>query len=213
MTRTVTAFHSGPEGAKGNARDMRVRWALEEAALDYETRTIDFASHAQARSEGQPFGQIPNYRDGEIDMFESGAIVLQIAEGCETLLPTDPAARARALSWLFAALNTVEPTTWNLLMLHVIKPDWSDAARPSMTEAAIARLRTVSEALGDKNWLEGRFTVGDLMMVSVVRHVALIGIVDAFPNLMAYVKRGEARPAFQRALAANHADFREPQPA
>ena len=192
MTRTVTAFHSGPEGAKGNARDMRVRWALEEAGLDYETRTIDFASHAQARSEGQPFGQIPNYRDGAIDMFESGAIVLQIADGCEALLPADPAARARALSWLFAALNTVEPTTWNLLMLHVIKPDWSDAARPSMNEAALGRLRTVSEALGDKDWLEGRFTVGDLMMVSVVRHVALIGIVDAFPNLMAYVKRGVA---------------------
>ncbi len=210
MTRIVTAFHSGPEGAKGNARDMRVRWALEEAGLPYETHTIDFASHEQARAEGQPFGQIPTYRDGTVDMFESGAIVLHIAEDCEALLPVDPRARARAMSWLFAALNTVEPATWSLLMLHFLKPDWADAARPSMIEAAQDRLKTVSEALGDKDWLEGRFTVGDLMMVSVIRHIRGSGVVDAFPNLLAFVKRGEARPAFQRALAANRADFDAP---
>lgn len=215
MTRIVTAFHSGPEGAKGNARDMRARWALEEAGLAYESHGIDFASHQQARAEGQPFGQIPTFSDSGtgVDMFESGAIVLHIAERCETLLPAEPPARARAQSWLFAALNTVEPTTWNLLMLHVTKPEWADAARPSMEAAAHTRLRTVSEALGDRDWLEGRFTVGDLMMVSVLRHARLIGAIDPFPNLLAFIDRGTARPAFQRALAANLADFQSPRPA
>ena len=188
---------------------MRIRWALEEAGLPYQTRTIDFADRDQGRATGQPFGQIPFYTDGEVKMFESGAIVLEIAEDCEALLPAARPARARAKSWLFAALNTVETVTWAVVMNKVLKPTWAEGAQPDLLERAHDRLKPVSEALGDKDWLEGRFTVGDLMMVSVFRHAALAGLLDPYPNLRAYLARGEARPAFQRALAANDADFRD----
>lgn len=209
MTRIVTAFHSGPQAAHGMARDMRIRWALEEAGLPYETRTIDFASRDQGRATGQPFGQIPFYTDGDVAMFESGAIVLEIAEASEALLPRDRPARALAKSWLFAALNTVEPVTWPVVMNRVLKPDWAEAAEADLVARAHDKLKPVADALGDQDWLEGRFTVGDLMMVSVFRHAALAGLLEPYPNLLAFTARGEARPAFQRALAANDADFRD----
>jgi glutathione S-transferase len=215
----ITALRSVPEGAKGLVRDIRVRWALEEAGLPYTVRKLamrmdlreDRSAEYLAES---PFGQVPAYREGDVAMFESGAIVLHIGERSEALLPRDSQGRARATSWVLAALNNIEPTTWNYAMLGFFYrgEDWAEQARPPFEETAHKRLEPVAAYLGDKDWLEGRFTAGDLMMVSVLKVAARVGLLADYPTLAAYQARGEARPAYRRALAAHLADF-EDEPA
>ncbi|MBO0749596.1 MAG: glutathione S-transferase family protein [Porphyrobacter sp.] len=219
MTIEITTLKSVPAPAKGLVRDIRVRWALEEAGLPYSVRPLDMRTDLRAHRPAEylaqnPFGQIPVYRDDEVTMFETGAIVLHIGESSEALLPRDPQGRARATSWLLAALNTIEPATWNYAMLRVFYggQDWAEQARPIFEETARRRLEPVAAYLGDKDWLEGDFTAGDLMMVSVLKVAGRSGLLDAYPTLAAYQARGEARPAYQRALAAQLADF-EDQPA
>lgn len=206
----VSVLGAVPDVAKGLVRDLRVRWALEEAGTPYSVRKFEFLGERSADYLAeQPFGQVPSYRDDEVSLFESGAIVLHIAEGCEALLPRDPQARARATSWLFAALTSVEPHVWALQLLNIFFADrpWKEDARPVIEENVRKRLRRVAEHLGDKEWLEGSFSAGDLMMVCVLRVLRRTNLVAEHANLAAYVARGEARPAFQRALAAQLADF------
>ena len=219
MTIEITALKSVPEGAKGLVRDIRVRWALEEAGLPYTVRKL--AMRTDPRQERpsaylaeSPFGQVPAYRDGEVAMFESGAIVLHIGERSEALLPRDRNGRARAASWAISALNNVEPVIWDHAMLGFFYggQDWSEQARPIFEENARKRLEPVAAYLGDKDWLEGRFTAGDLLMVCVLKIARRTGLLADYPTLDAYQARGEARPAYQRALAAQLADF-EDQPA
>jgi glutathione S-transferase len=210
----ITALRSVPELAKGLVRDIRVRWALEEAALPYTVRKFDMRMDLRQERPADylaesPFGQVPAYRDGEVAMFESGAIVLHIGESSEALLPRDPQARARATAWLITALNNIEPAIWNCAMLGFFYrgQEWTEQARPLFEEHARKRLEPVAAYLGDKHWLEGEFTAGDLMMVCVLQVAARNGLLDGFPTLAAYLARGEARPAYQRALAAQLADF------
>jgi glutathione S-transferase len=216
MSRIVTALHDGPEGAKGQVRDLRVRWALEEAGLTYQTRTFGFGEPRKGSDlADQPFGQVPAYAEGELRIFESGAILLHIAGQSEALLPRDPAQAARATSWLFAALNSVEPVTWQMvIMTKYVWGDrpWAADARAAALDFAQGRLRSVANWLGDRPWLEDRFTVGDLAMVSVLRSLPA-DYLAPHPELQAYVARGLARPAFQRALTAHLADFRHPEAA
>jgi len=205
MTITITAFERSPDGGKGLARDTRIRWALEEAAEPYEVRLVSFrALKEPAHLALHPFGKIPTYEEGELAMFESGAIVLYIAERHVGLLPKDAAARARAITWIFAALSTVEPPILefaNAKLLEADKP-WSQQRLPLVADRVRERLRQLSVHLGDAEWLDGAFSAGDLMMVSVLLRLRASGILDEFPNLAAYVARGEARPAYQRAFAA-----------
>jgi glutathione S-transferase len=219
MTIEITALKRVPETAKGLVRDIRVRWALEEAGLPYTVRKLDMRMDLRQDRPADylaesPFGQVPAYRDGDVAMFESGAIVLHIGEISEALLPRDPQGRARATSWVLAALNNVEPATWNHAMLRVFYggQDWAEQAKPIFEEAARKRLEPVAAYLGDKDWLEGEFTAGDLMMICVLKIAGRTGLLDDFPTLAAYQARGEARPAYRRALAAQLADF-EDQPA
>jgi glutathione S-transferase len=201
-----------PEGGRGLVRDLRVRWALEEAEIPYSVRKLEFlAPRSPEYLAEHPFGQVPVYRDGEVSLFESGAIVLHIAEKSEALLPRDAQERARAISWIFAALSSVELSTWPYATLGVFfaGQDWVQEAKPGFEANARSRLERVAAYLGDKEWLEDRFTAGDLMMVTVLRVVARTGILGEFPTLAAYQARGEARPAFKRALAAQLADFED----
>lgn len=209
MTVTITAFARSPDGGRGLARDTRVRWALEEAGVPYEARLLSFAEMKQpAHLARQPFGQIPTYEEGELVLFETGAIVLHIAERHGGLLPDGAAARARGIAWIFAALNTVEPPIMEFSMARLFESDqpWAEARLPFVRERVRARLRQLPERLAEE-WLEDGFTAGDLMMVSVLQRARPSGILDEFPPLAAYVARAEARPAYQRAFAAQRAVF------
>ena len=208
----ISAFNWVPDFARGQVRDLRVRWALEEAGIPYSVRLLDaMAARPADYFAEQPFGQVPAYRDETVSLFESGAIVLHVGESCETLLPRDPAGRARAVAWAFAALNSIEPTIMQLAAIDLFDPNaaWARERRPQVVEMIGARLDRLAEALGDKDWLEGRFTAGDLLMVSVLRILDHTDLVAGRPALAAYKERGTARPAFRRALAAQLADFRD----
>jgi len=210
MTITITAFESSPDGGRGLARDMPVRWALEEAGLPYEVRLVSFEAMKQpAHRALQPFGQIPTYEEDGLSLFESGAIVLHIALNHGTLLPEEPKARARATAWMFAALSTVEPPIVELEIATYFEADksWNGERTPMIEQRIRARLDDLSAALGEPEWLAGGFTAADLLMVSVLRRLGGSGVLDAYPSLCAYVARGEARPAYERAFAAQLAVF------
>jgi glutathione S-transferase len=205
MSPTITAFERSPDRGRGLARDMRVRWALEEVGQPYEVRLLSFSEMKEpAHLALHPFGQIPTYEEGDLALFESGAIVLHIAERHAGLLPADANARARAISWMFAALNTVEPPLVERGMATLLERDkpWYEQRQPLLDERARKVLGELSRRLGDAQWLDGAFSAGDLMMASVLLRVRASGLLDEFANLAAYVARGEARPAYKRAFAA-----------
>jgi glutathione S-transferase len=211
MTPTITAFESSPDRGRGLARDMRVRWALEEVGQPYNVRLVSFAQMKEpAHLALHPFGQIPTYEEGDLALFESGAIVLHIAQTHAGLLPDDAKARARAITWMFAALNTVEPPLVEREVVSLFERDkvWYEERRRFVEERARKPLGELSRRLGDAEWLDGAFSAGDLLMVGVLFRTRSSGLLDAFPNLSAYVARGEARPAFQRAFAAQLAVFK-----
>jgi glutathione S-transferase len=213
MTPTITAFKWVPPFARGFVRDVRARWAFEEAGQAY---AVDLVDGAYVKSEAhryfQPFGQIPTYRDDKTEIFESGAIVLHICETAGALVPADPAARIRATQWLIAALNSVEPWVMQLAVVDVFEADhdWSKSRRPKVIDDLHARLRDLADALRDKETLDGGdFTYGDLIMVSVLGGLRGTGVLDEHPNLAAYVARGEARPAHVKAMADHLATFED----
>ena len=215
MTITITAFERSPDGGKGLARDTRVRWALEEVGQPYEVRLVSFrAMKEPAHLALHPFGQIPTYEEGYLALFETGAIVFHIAERHAGLLPDDANARARAITWMFAALNSVEPPILELANARLLESDkpWSKQRMPLVEDRVRGRLNQLSVRLGDAEWLEGAFNAGDLLMVAVLFRSKGSGILDEYPNLSAYVARGEARPAFKRAFAAQLAVFTGSQP-
>lgn len=208
MTITITAFERSPDGGKGLARDTRVRWALEEVGRAYEVRLVSFAAMKEpAHLALHPFGQIPTYEEGDLSLFETGAIVLHIAERNAGLLPADPDARARAVTWMFAAVNSVEPPILELANARLLEADmhWGEARMPIVKDRVRERLKQLSARLGIADWLDAGFTAGDLMMVSVLLRLRSSGVLDEFPNLAAYVARGEARPAYKRAFEAQRA--------
>ena len=209
----ISALNWVPVFAQGHVRDLRPRWALEEAGIPYAVRKLDVMAERPADYyEEQPFGQVPSYHDDTVSLFESGAIVLHIGRDCETLLPRDLAARARATTWLIAALNTVEPFLMQLATIDVFAAgeEWARLRRPGVIEMIDKRLARLSVALGEKPYLDGeRFTAGDLMMTTVLRSIDGKGLLDRYSNLVAYKARCQARPAFQAALAAQIADFEE----
>ncbi len=210
MTPTITAFEKSPDRGRGLARDMRVRWAFEEVGQAYDVRLVSFEAMKQpAHLALQPFGQIPSYEAGDLVLFESGAIVFHIAERHPGLLPEDPSARARAISWMFAALNTVEPPIIDRTSVILLERDESwYTRRLEAVEAGIrVRLGELSARLGDADWLDGDFSAGDLLMVSVLLRLGGSTMLEGYPKLAAYVGRGEARPAYQRAFAAQLAVF------
>jgi glutathione S-transferase len=209
----ITAFRWVPEFAQGVVRDLRARWALEEAGLDYRVRLMDQQRPPEYLLE-QPFDQVPCFNDGQVKIFESGAIVQYIGEKTEELLPRNPQDKYRAIQWTYAALNSVEGALINLLLIDVFftNEEWAKLRRPGAADFAKLKLKRVSEWLGDKEWLEGRFTIGDLIMVTTLRFLRHTDLVAQFPNLDAFLKRGEARPAFQRALEDQLATFREHEP-
>ena len=208
MTITITAFERSPDGGKGLARDTRVRWALEEVGQPYEVRLVSFrAMKEPAHLALHPFGQIPTYEEGDLVLFESGAIVFHIAERHVGLLPRDENARARAITWMFAALSSVEPPILELVTAKILESDqpWSKERLPLVQDRIRNRLQLLSNRLGDAEWLDGGFSAGDLMMVSVLLRLRPSGILNEFPSLSAYVARGEARPAYRRAFDAQAA--------
>ncbi|HUN53499.1 MAG TPA: glutathione S-transferase family protein [Candidatus Sulfotelmatobacter sp.] len=210
MTITITAFERSPDGGKGLARDTRVRWALEEAGRPYAVRPVSFRAMKQpAHRALHPFGQIPTYEEGDLVLFETGAIVLHIAERHAGLLPQDADARARAIAWMFAALNTVEPPILERETARLLEGDkaWHAARLPLVEDRVRDRLGQLAARLGDADWLDGGFSAGDLMMVSVLLRLQSSGMLDDYPNLAAYVARGEARPAYRRAFAAQLAAY------
>jgi len=210
MTITITAFERSPDGGRGLARDMPVRWALEEVGLPYEVRLVSFTALKEpAHRALQPFGQIPSYEEGDLVLFESGAIVLHIAQNNAGLLPADVVARARAITWVFAALNTLEPPIFERSLAKVLEggEPWYEQRQRILDERTRKRLGELSSWLGDDEWLDGAFSAGDLMMVSVLRRLHGSDLLEAFSNVAAYVARGEARPAFQRAFEAQRAVF------
>jgi glutathione S-transferase len=214
MTITITAFERSPDGGKGLARDTRVRWALEEAGQPYEVRLVSFAAMKQPPHLAlHPFGQIPTFEEGDFALFETGAIVLHIAESCAGLLPQGAEARARAITWMFAALNTVEPPILDLVTARILEADkpWSKERLPLVQDRIRARLQQLSARLGTADWLDGSFSAGDLLMVSVLLRLRPSGMLAEFPTLDAYVARSEARPAYQRAFAAQLAVFNAKQ--
>lgn len=205
MTIIITAFERSPDNGQGLARDTRVRWALEEAGLPYEVRLVSFkAMKEPAHLAIHPFGQIPTYEEGELALFETGAIIFHIASHHAGLLPADAHARARAVTWMFAALNTVEPPILELMTARIFEGDkpWAKE-RVALVEARVReRMGPLSARLGDADWLDGAFSAGDLMMVSVLLRLRASSILSEYANLAAYVARGEARPAYKRAFAA-----------
>jgi glutathione S-transferase len=210
MTPTITAFEQSPDRGKGLARDMRVRWALEEVGQQYEVRLVSFSAMKEpAHRSLHPFGQIPTYEEGDLALFESGAIVFHIAQRHAGLLPTDANARARAITWIFAALNTVEPPILDLQTAKFLEGDkpWSEQRLPLVKGRIRDRLGELSRRLGEADWLDGAFSAGDLMMVGVLLRLKASGMLGEYPNLSAYVARGETRPAFKRAFAAQLAVF------
>jgi glutathione S-transferase len=205
MTITITAFERSPDGGEGLARDTRVRWALEEVGQPYQVRLVSFrAMKEPAHQALHPFGQIPTYEEGDLALFETGAIVLHIAERHAGLLPNDASARARAISWMFAALNTVEPPILELTTAKILEADrpWSKERLPLVQDRIRERLDQLCIRLGDADWLDGAFSAGDLMMASVLLRVKPAGMLDECPNLAAYLARTQARPAYKRAFAA-----------
>jgi glutathione S-transferase len=205
MTITITAFERSPDGGKGLARDTRVRWALEEVRQPYEVRLVSFrALKEPAHLALHPFGQIPTYEEGDLSLFETGAIVLHVAERHAGLLPVDVNARARAIAWMFAALNSVEPPILELVTARIFEGDkpWTAQRLPLVQERIRSRFDQLSRRLGDADWLDGGFSAGDLLMVSVLLRSRGSGLLDEHPNLAAYVARGEARPAYKRAFDA-----------
>jgi glutathione S-transferase len=195
-------------------KDMRIRWALEEAGLDYRVRLLDGERPSEYRRE-QPFDQVPCYNDGKVQIFESGAILQYIGEQSETLLPRDPLGKFRAIQWMFSAVSSIEPFVQFRALLGgpFSALEWADAAKPTFDHYARLRLAQLADRVGENEWLEGdRFTIGDLMMVTVIRIADRSGQLGDFPNLTAYVRRGEARPAFQQALDDQLTVFRENQP-
>jgi len=210
MTPTITAFKASPDEGRGLARDMPVRWALEEVGQPYRVQLVSFEEMKQpAHLARQPFGQIPTYQEGDVALFESGAIVLHIAERRPSLLPEAADARARAISWLFAALSTVEPPIVECEQTEYAEADrsWYRERLPIMQGRIQGRLDQLSARLGDAEWLDGAFSVGDLMMITVLRRLEGMDIPEDYPNLAAYVARGEARPAYKRAFDAQFAVF------
>jgi glutathione S-transferase len=208
MIPIITAFERSPDGGKGQARDMRVRWALEEVGQPYDVRLVSFREMKEPRHRArQPFGQIPTYEEGDLVLFESGAIVLHIAERHAGLLPGDANARARAIAWMFAAVSTVEPPIVEREQFPYQERDkpWYRERLPLLEDRIRVRLDELSSALGDGEWLDGSFSAGDLMMVMVLRRLYGMGILEEYPGLSAYVARGEARPAFKRAYEAQKA--------
>ncbi|KAA0594986.1 glutathione S-transferase [Azospirillum lipoferum] len=210
MTVTITVFERSPDGGRGLARDTRVRWALEEVGQPYEARLVSFAAMKEpAHLALHPFGQIPTFEDGDFALFETGAIVFHIAERHAGLLPGDAQARARAIMWMFAALNTVEPPILDLVTTKVLESDqpWSKERLPLVEGRIRVRLQQLSDRLGDAEWLDGAFSAGDLLMVSVLLRLKASGLLGEHANLSAYVARGEARPAYKRAFDAQLAVF------
>ncbi|MBY5364151.1 glutathione S-transferase family protein [Rhizobium leguminosarum] len=210
MTITITAFERSPDRGRGLARDMRVRWALEEVGQPYEVRLVSFKEMKEpAHLALQPFGQIPTYEEGDLALFESGAIVFHIGERHAGLLPDDTNARARALTWMFAALNTVETPIFDRALVMILERDkpWYDQRLSALEDSIRKRLIGLSRRLGDADWLDGAFSAGDLLMVTVLLRLKGSALLEEYPNLSAYVARGEARPAYKRAFAAQLAVF------
>ncbi|RWE01784.1 glutathione S-transferase family protein [Mesorhizobium sp.] len=205
MTPTIPAFERSPDRGRGQARDMRVRWALEEVGQPYDVRLVSFEEMKQpAHLALQPFGQIPTCEEGGLILFETGAIVLHIAEHHAGLLPDDANARGRAINWMFCALNTVEPPVLDLQIAKFAERNesWHERRLPMVHDRIRGRLGELSVRLGDADWLDGDFSAGDVLMVTVLRRLNMSGLLDEFPNLAAYVARGEARAAFKRAFDA-----------
>ena len=210
VTPVITAFERSPDRGRGLARDMRVRWALEEVGQAYEVRLVSFGAMKEpAHRALHPFGQIPTYEEGALVLFESGAIVFHIAERGAGLLPDDANARARAITWMFAALNTVEQPILDLQTTRFLERDktWYEQRLLIVENRIRDRLGELSDRLGNADWLDGGFSAGDLMMVSVLLRLKASGLLDEYPNLSAYVARGEARPAYKRAFDAQLAVF------
>jgi glutathione S-transferase len=210
MIPTITAFESSPDRGRGLARDMTVRWALEEVGQHYDARLVSFKEMKQPEHLAlQPFGQIPTYEEGDLELFESGAIVLHIAERHPGLLPDDANARARAIAWMFAAHATMQPPIVEREAATLMEKDesWFAERLPILDDRVRARLVQLSHRLGDADWLDGDFSAGDLLMINVLRRPAVSALLDGYPNLAAYVARGEARPAFKRAFEAQLAVF------
>jgi glutathione S-transferase len=216
MTVTITAFERSPDRGRGLARDMRVRWALEEAGLPYDVRLVSFeAMKGPAHRALHPFGQIPTYEEGDLVLFESGSIIFHLAEHHPGLLPDDANARARAITWMFAALSTVEPPIVELGMAWLFERDkaWYQDRLPLLEGRVRARLDELSAWLGDAEWLDGAFSAGDLLMITVLRRLGALDVLNDYPSLLAYIARGEARPAYQRAFEDQLAVFTAAQAA
>ena len=215
MIPTITAFEDSPDRGRGLARDLRVRWALEEVGQPYDVRLVSFRTMKEpAHLALQPFGQIPTYEEGGLALFESGSIVFHLAQSRAGLLPDEPNARARAITWMFAALSTVEPPLVERSMALIFERDkpWYEQRQPMLEGRARKTLGALSSRLGDAEWLDGAFSAGDLMTIGVLFRSKPTGILDEYPNLAAYVARGEARPAFRRAFAAQLAVFTDRHP-
>ena len=214
MRTTITAFEHSPDRGQGLARDTRVRWALQEVGRPYDVRLLSFAALKEPQHLAlHPFAQIPTYEQGHLALFETGGIILHIAERHPGLLPDDAEARARAISWMFAAVNTVEPPILELSIARLVEGDqpWTPARLPLIAERVRVRLDQLGAYLGDAEWLDGAFSAGDLMMVSVLLRLKPSGMLDTFPSLAAYCARGEARPAYGRAFSAQLAVFKASQ--
>lgn len=211
MTITITAFADSPDQGAGLARDMRVRWALEEVGQSYEVRLVPWAEFKEAAHRARnPFAQIPTYEDGELTLFESGAIVLHVAERFPGLLPPEANARARAIMWMFAALATVEPPIVERDVVEYLEAGkaWQGERFAMVDERIRTRLGELAASLGDRPWLDGAFSAADILMVHVLRRLEGSGLLPEYPTLAAYIARAAARPAYQRAFAAQRADFR-----
>lgn len=210
MIPTITAFGRSPDRGRGHARDMRVRWALEEVGHPYQVRLLSFSEMKEpAHRALHPFGQIPTYEEGDLTLFESGAIVFQIAQRHAGLLPNDANARARAIAWMFAALSTMEPPIFERTLAMLLEHDksWHKERLVILEDRIRVRLGELSDRLGNADWLDGAFSAGDLLMVTVLRRLIGSDLLEKYPNLAAYVARGEARPAYQRAFEAQLAVF------
>lgn len=210
MKPTITAFECSPDRGRGLARDMRVRWAFEEVGQAHDVRLVSFAQMKEpAHLALQPFGQIPTYEEGDLVLFETGSIIFHIAARHAGLLPDEPNARARAITWMFCAINTIEPPILDLQNAVLLERDksWGEERLALVKNRIRAVLGRLSDRLGDADWLDGAFSAGDLMMVHVLIRLRPSGLLDEYPGLAAYVARAEARPAYQRAFAAQFAVF------
>ena len=210
MAITITAFEASPDRGRGLARDMRVRWALEEVGQPYDVRLVSFEALKQpAHLALNPFGQIPTYEDGDLALFETGSILLEIARNHPGLLPAASAARARAITWMFAAVSTVEQPIVELQTIMLLERDepWFEQRLRAVRGRIRPRLDQLTAHLGDADWLDGAFSAADIMMVHVIRRLDSSGLLDDYPAISAYLARAEARPAYQRAFAAQLAVF------